>query len=95
MGVNNVAVYPKFKAFDPSTGSPLAGGLLYTYAAGTTTPLATYADSGLVTPNANPVVLDANGEANVYLASASYKFVLKDSGGVQLWSFDNYNPTGA
>ncbi len=78
----------KFRAFD-GNGDPLSGGLVYTYVAGTTTPLATYSDQE-VTPNTNPVVLDSNGEADIILAAAStYKIVLKDSAGVTQWTVDN------
>lgn len=83
-----LAPFPKFRAFT-AAGLPLVGGLLYTYAAGTTTPLATYTDYGGGTPNANPVVLDGNGEANVWLGSSPYKFVLKSSTGVTQWTVDN------
>ena len=70
---------PKFQAFD-NNGDPLVGGKLYTYASGTSTPLATYTDSGGLTANANPVILDARGEANVWLTIGSaYRMVLKDS----------------
>ena len=80
---------PKFRAFDTS-GNPLSGGLLYTYSAGTTTPLATYTTRAGTTPNANPVVLDANGEADVWTTpGVDYKFVLKTSGGSTLWTVDN------
>jgi hypothetical protein len=41
--------------FFDNNGVPLAGGLLYSYAAGTTTPLATYTTSSGVTPNTNPI----------------------------------------
>jgi hypothetical protein len=72
-----------------ANGNPLAGGKLYTYQSGTTTPQATYTDSGGGTPNANPVVLDANGEAAVWLdPELSYKFVLKDSNDVTQWTVD-------
>lgn len=81
---------PMVKArFFDSNGDPLSGGLVYTYIAGTTTPLATYSDQE-VTPNTNPVVLDSNGEADIILAAAStYKIVLKDSAGVTQWTVDN------
>jgi hypothetical protein len=46
--------FPLFRAFDPN-GLPLAGGKVYTYAAGTSTPLATYTDQAGSTTNANPV----------------------------------------
>lgn len=81
------AYFPVFRAFD-ANGNPLAGGKLYTYAAGTTTPLATYTDATGGTPNTNPVELDANGEANVWLGSAAYKFVLQDATGAVLWTAD-------
>lgn len=79
---------PKIRFLD-SNGNPLAGGKLYTYAAGTTTPLATYTSSAVSTPNANPVVLDANGEADVWTSGASYKLVLKNSLDVTQWTVDN------
>ena len=77
--------------FFDNNGVPLAGGLLYTYSAGTTSPLATYTTSSGITANTNPIVLDAAGRpANeIWLTSAAYKLVLKTSAGVQLWSMDN------
>ena len=84
--------YPKFRACDPSTGLPLVGGKLYTYVAGTTTPQATYSDAALSVANANPVILDANGEASIYCGPVSYKLVLQDSTGAEIWTFDNYSP---
>lgn len=85
---------PKFQAFD-SNGNPLSGGKLYTYIAGTTTPLATYTDQGGGTPNANPVILDSRGEANVWLGTTnSYKFVLKTSADVTIWTVDSISATG-
>lgn len=80
--------FPLFRAFD-SNGKPLVGGKLFTYAAGTTTPQLTYTDASGVTPNPNPVILDATGSARVFLSGATYKFVLQNSFGVQQWSADN------
>ncbi|MGH8526395.1 MAG: hypothetical protein ACREXY_19965, partial [Gammaproteobacteria bacterium] len=80
---------PKFRAFD-ANGDPLAGGLLYTYAAGTTTPLATYTTRAGSVANANPVVLSANGEADVWTTpGVDYKFELRNSAGVVQWTVDN------
>ena len=82
--------------FFAASGIPLAGGLLYTYAAGTTTPSATYTDSSGGTANSNPIVLDARGEANVWLGAATYKFKLCDSTNTEIWTVDNISaPTSA
>lgn len=75
--------------FLDAAGAPLVGGLVYTYAAGTTTPLATYTDSGGSTANSNPIVLDSRGEANIWLAAANYKFKLCDSTNTEIWTVDN------
>lgn len=78
--------------FFDNSGAVLTGGLLYTYTAGTTTPVTTYQDSAGATPNANPVVLDASGRvsAEVWLTTgAAYKLVLKTSTGTTLWTMDN------
>ena len=71
-----------------NNGDPLNGGLLYTYVAGTTTPLDTYTDSTLATPNANPIVLDSAGRYAMFLSPVSYKFVLKTSAGVTVKTVD-------
>ena len=47
--------------FFDNNGNPLSGGKLYTYAAGTTTPQATYASAAGSTLNTNPIILDAAG----------------------------------
>lgn len=80
----------KFREFD-ANGHPLAGGKLYTYAAGTTTPLATYTSATGSVANANPIVLDAAGRADVWLTPRLlYKFVLKDSADVVQYTVDNF-----
>ena len=83
--------FPVFRALD-ADGAPLVGGLLYSFSAGTLTPLATYVDAAGVTTNANPVVLDSTGSANVWFGSSAYKLVLKTSTGSTLWTVDNYQP---
>lgn len=75
--------------FLDAAGAPLAGGLVYTYAAGTTTPLATYTDSSGGTANSNPIVLDSRGEANIWLSATTYKFKLCDSTNTEIWTVDN------
>lgn len=84
-------------------GVPASGGLLYTYAAGTTTKLATYTDSTGSTPQTNPIVLNARGEPQNTLGnsvglwltnSTAYKFVLSPSTDTDpptnaIWTIDN------
>lgn len=86
--MKQLAPPPIFQFFDDN-GVPLAGGKLYSYGAGGTTPLATYTDAGGGTPNTNPIILDANGECVVWMGAAAYKFVLKDSSDVVQWTRDN------
>ena len=78
--------------FLDNNGNPLAGGLLYTYAAGTTTPQATYTTAAGNVANANPIVLDSAGRVanQMWLtAGVSYKLELKTSTGTSLWTKDN------
>jgi hypothetical protein len=79
---------PKLQFFD-AAGNFLAGGKLYTYAAGTNTPLASYTDSSGLIANTNPIILGVRGEANVWLNSNSYKFKLTTSDDVEIWTVDN------
>lgn len=78
---------PKMQ-FVSAAGVPLSGGKVYTYAAGTTTPQATYTDSTGATPNPNPIILDSRGEASIWLGSATYKFKLTDANDVEIWTVD-------
>ncbi len=77
-----------FVQFFDNNGEPLAGGLLYTYEAGTVTPKATYTTAAGDIQNANPVVLDAYGRAVVFIEGA-YKFRLETAGGVLVRETDN------
>ena len=75
--------------FLDADGNPLVGGKVYTYAAGTSTPLATYTDYGGATPNANPVILNSRGEASIWFGTAAYKLELYTAANVLIWTADN------
>jgi hypothetical protein len=92
MATTSLSPTPKLQFFDLN-GAPLSGGKLYTYAAGTTTPLASYTDFTGNIANTNPIILDSRGEANVWLEGAIYKFALYDSTNVLIWTVDNINGT--
>lgn len=80
--------------FTDTNGLPCSGCKLYTYAAGTTTPQATYTVVTLTVgmENANPVVISSGGwptTGYIYLSATSYKFVLTTSADVTIWTRDN------
>jgi len=77
---------------NPSSGALLSGGLINTYLAGTTTPTSTYTTSAGTTPNANPIVLNANGAvpSEIWLiVGINYKFVITDSLSNTVLTLDN------
>ena len=84
--------YTKQRFFD-GNGNPLAGGTLHTYIAGTLDPLETFTDSKGDTANENPIVLDANGEADVWVSSDPLKIVLRSSEGALIRTVDNITPS--
>ena len=88
MATATLSPAPKLQFFD-ANGNPLVGGKLYSYAAGTTTPLATYTGNTTTTANTNPVILNSRGEAGVWLSSSYYKLKLTDSNDVEIWTVDN------
>jgi len=78
--------------FFDDNGDPLSGGKIYTYAAGTTTPLTTYTSRNGLTPNTNPVILDAAGRTPQEIWATEgllYKYVVKTSADVLIRSWDN------
>ena len=78
-----------------NNGVPLAGGLIYTYQAGTSTPLATYTDNGGTIANANPLVLDSAGRVpyEIWMFTGySYKFVIQSATATSIQTLDNLYP---
>lgn len=75
--------------FSDGNGAPYAGGHLYTYVPGTTTPRVTWQDPNETTPNTNPIVLDANGRAIIW-GTGLYREVLQDQFGNTIWDQLSY-----
>lgn len=78
--------------FFDDNGVPLAGGKIYTYAAATTTPLATYTTRTGAVANANPIILDAAGRTPEQIWSTEgllYKYVVADANDVVIRTWDN------
>ena len=99
--VRAVTPIPFVKArFFDRCGKPLTGGKIYTYEANTTTPKVTYKDPYGLTPNTNPIILDAAGEADIYL-DGTYRIRITDRNDVLVndvakigsWFSDNLQDT--
>jgi hypothetical protein len=73
-------------------GQPNAGGCVFFYNSGTSTPAPTYTDISGTILNSNPVILDVNGAATIYLANQEYTVTVWSNGGTncatgsQIWS---------
>lgn len=84
----------RWRAIDEN-GEVLPGAQLYSFAAGTSTPLATYSDSDLTIANTNPVVADAGGLFGpIFVSATGYKFRLDDEDDVTIWTQDNVGSPG-
>jgi len=85
--------------FFDNDGVPLAGGLIYTYEAGTTTPQITYTTSAGTVAHPNPIVLNSAGRVpggEIWLLMGSnYKFVLQTSAAVTIATYDNIFGSGS
>ena len=79
------------QTFYDASGVPLAGGLVYTSESGTDTPLGTFTDSTETAFATNPIVLNAYGQASIWLLpDTPYRINVKDKNGVQQasWPID-------
>ena len=79
--------------FLDNNGNILSGGLIYTYTAGTTTPLVTFTSNLGDVAQPNPIVLDSAGRipgGELWLTTGfGYKFVVKDANNVLIGTYDN------
>lgn len=80
--------------FFDNNGVPLAGGKIYSYQAGTTTPQATYTTNAGDVPRTNPIFLDAAGRVpgggEIWITvGLAYKFVVTTSTDVPIATYDN------
>jgi hypothetical protein len=85
---------PRQQFFD-NNGRPLVNGKLFTYEAGTNIKLATYTDSGGLSQNTNPIILDFRGECGLWIPpNVRYKYVLAPATDTDpptnpIWSVDD------
>lgn len=93
MAVNLSPVFGVAGQLFNDNGDPLAGGKIYTYAAGTTTPSATYTTSAGNIAHTNPIILDGAGRVptgEIWLTDGiAYKFVVEDAANNLIGTYDN------
>jgi hypothetical protein len=98
MAVNLSPIGNGFQFFN-NDGLPLNAGKIFTYQAGSTTPLTTYTDSSGLIANTNPIILGTDGRppSTIWLSEGFfYKFVLATSSNVTIQTYDNlYGIVGA
>ena len=75
--------------FFGANGLPLAGGLVYTYVAGTSTPAPTYLDSTGTNLQTNPITLDSGGFASIWIPSPPIDVAVFNSSGTQQYKVLN------
>lgn len=72
---------------------PLDNGRVHTYINGTTNNVPSYKDAELTIPNQNPIKLDSNGQASIFLDSQIvYTFVIKDKDGNTIETINDIAP---
>jgi hypothetical protein len=93
MAVNLSPVFGVAGQLFDNNGNPLAGGKIFTYLAGTTTPAATYTSSSGAIAHSNPIVLDGAGRVpsgEIWLTDGiQYKFVVEDAVSNLIGTYDN------
>jgi len=83
--------------FFTDDGVPLAGGLIYSYAAGTSSPKTTYTSSLGTIAHPNPIILNSAGRVpggEIWLTLGAYKFILATSTNVTIATYDNVSSIG-
>jgi len=84
--------------FFNNDGTVLSGGLIYTYAAGTTTPQTTYTTSAGNIAHSNPIVLNSAGRVStgeIWLTASPYKFSIFTAASTLIATYDNISGIGA
>ena len=90
-----VPLFDLTQQFNNKNGAVLVGGKLYVYYVGRTDLATTWADEDASATNTNPVLLDNNGRAPVFVDdSYAYTLVVCDRNGAELFSQD-ITPGGA
>ena len=102
MANNTNLSYPSAfcQQFFDENGKPISSGKLYTYIAGSSTPVVTYktisGGTESANMNTNPIILDMAGMADLVISNdTAYKFVLFDKNNVKKHTWDNVTAGGS
>jgi hypothetical protein len=71
-----------YQRVEDNNGHPLDGAQLFFFEEGTSTPKDTYSDEDFVTPNANPVIADSQGQFGDIFLDGVYRVELQDKNDV-------------
>lgn len=74
---------------------PIVGGKVWTYESGTETEKATYTTAAGTVAATNPVILDARGEAWIWLGSGAYTIKITDANDVVIKTIDGVSASGS
>jgi hypothetical protein len=75
--------------FFSSSGTPLAGGFVYVYCAGTSMPCPTYLDSTGTNMATSPITLDSGGFSSIWLPATPVDIAVFNSSGTQQYKVLN------
>lgn len=75
--------------FEDKCGHPLAGGSVFAFEVGTSTPKDTFKDANGTIPNTHPIKLDYRGEADIFLLTGRYRFVVYSRSGTEIYDVDD------
>lgn len=92
MATVNLSPVGNGMTFFNNLGEVLSGGKIYTYQAGSSTPLATYTTVNGNIAHANPIILGTDGRSadEIWLLDGyNYKFIVKDSADNTIQTLDN------
>lgn len=85
-----ITAFPAMTPYADTNGVPIVGAKLFYFAAGTTTPKAVYANSGLTVPHPHPIPANAFGRfPQVFAGEGDYKYRVTTAGGSLIEEFDN------
>ena len=74
-------------------GQVVSGAKVYAFETGTTTPVTTYSDAALTSPNAHPMTADANGQVTFFIgATTAIRLDLYTSDGTYIRTIDPIYP---